>query len=150
MSVSSWGRLFRVCSPALVVVGVLAAMPSSASATIGGTELWARRYDGTGNSSDSAISAAASPDGSKVFVTGQSTGTASGYDYATVAYAASTGAELWAKRYNGPGNGDDLANSVAASPDGSKVFVTGQSAGAAAHGGSDYATIVYDASSGAG
>ena len=47
--------------------------------------------------------AGVSPDGSKVFVTGYSVGSASGYDYATVAYDASTGSELWVKRYDGPG-----------------------------------------------
>jgi len=33
-----------------------------------------------------------------------------------VAYEASTGVKLWAKRYNGPGNGDDQAYSVAVPP----------------------------------
>jgi WD40 repeat protein len=85
---------------------------------------------------------AASPDGSKVFVTGSSQGAASGNDYATIAYDASTGASLWIRRYNGPGNGEDSASSIAASPDGSKVLVTGSSQGAAS--GNDYATIAYE------
>src|SRR5438094_4654688 len=76
--------------------------------------------------------------------TGGRPGGAPGFDYATVAYEASTGVKLWAKRYNGPGNGDDQAYSVAVSPDGSRVFVTGGS-----DGGSttkfDYATVAYEA-----
>ena len=35
-------------------------------------------------------------------------------DYATVAYDAATGGRLWARRYNGPGNGRDWAVSTGA------------------------------------
>ncbi len=81
-----------------------------------------------------------SPDGSEVFVTGDSAESTSD-DYGTVAYDASTGAELWAKRYNGPGNGYDQATALGVSPDGSEVFVTGGSAGSTS--GEDYATVAY-------
>jgi hypothetical protein len=83
-----------------------------------------------------------SPDGSQVFVTGYSTRSTIGiYDYATVVYDASTGAQLWAKRYNGPANGSDIANDLGVSPDGSGVFVTGRSPGSTS--GLDYATVAY-------
>jgi hypothetical protein len=78
-----------------------------------------------------------------VFVTGSSTDSAGFFDYETLAYNASTGARLWAKRYNGPANGDDLASALAASPDGTKVFVTGRSTGSA--GFFDYETLAYAA-----
>jgi glucose dehydrogenase len=68
-----------------------------------------------------------------VFVTGTS-----GADYATVAYKAATGARLWASRLNG---GQTSQPSLAVSPDGTKVFVTGTSAGATS--GWDYAAIRY-------
>ncbi len=82
-----------------------------------------------------------------MFVTGTSRGRTSGFDYATVAYNAATGARRWASRYNGPKNADDGAVSVAAGPGGRSVFVTGTSPGRAS--GMDYATIAYNAATGA-
>ena len=92
-----------------------------------GARLWVARYNGPANGNDAASSVAVSPGGSRVFVTGASQGTRSGPDYATVAYSAATGARLWVARYNGPANGDDAARSVAVSPSGSAVYVTGSS-----------------------
>src|SRR6266704_1613930 len=97
-----------------------------------GAKLWVQRYNGPGNGSDAASSVAVSSGGGTVFVTGASTGATSFSDYLTVAYNAATGARLWTARYNGPGNGGDGAASVAVSPDGATVFVTGASGGAAA------------------
>jgi hypothetical protein len=112
-----------------------------------GATLWVRRYNGPQNHLDYAYAIAASPDGTTVFVTGQSDGAASQADYATIAYDAATGATLWIRRYDGPGDNVDGAGSVAISPNGSKVFVTGGSIGATSS--YDYATIAYDASTGA-
>jgi hypothetical protein len=111
-----------------------------------GTQLWVQRYNGPGNSSDDASSVVVSPTGSTVYVAGASVNAAAtSYDYATVAYDPATGAQLWAKRYNGPGNYDDQASSVAVSPPGDKVFVTGYSDGPFRNGETwaDYATIAY-------
>ena len=104
-----------------------------------GAQLWVKRYNGSGNSDDKAQSIVASPDGSKVFVTGWTRLASGDYDYGTVAYDPSTGAKLWVKLYNGPANASDFAHSVAASPDGSTVFVTGESQGVTT--GDDYATV---------
>jgi len=106
-----------------------------------GARLWVARYNAPGTSQSSATSMAVSPGGTVVFVTGSSFRTASGFDYATVAYRASTGAQLWVRRYNGPASGFDQASSVAVSPGGSMVFVTGGSQGATS--GLDYATVAY-------
>jgi DNA-binding beta-propeller fold protein YncE len=57
------------------------------------------------------------------------------------------GSVLWAERYNGPGKLGDEASSVAVSPDGKTVVVTGLSTGAG--GRKDYATIAYSAATGA-
>jgi WD40 repeat protein len=108
-----------------------------------GAQLWVRRYNGPANGADESYggSLGVSPDGSQVFVTGTSQGSTSGYDYATVAYDASTGAPLWVRRYTGPANATDRAHALGVSPKGSKVFVTGASTGS--NGYYDYATLAY-------
>ena len=112
-----------------------------------GAWLWASRYSGPGNRLDIARAMAVGPGGGKVFVTGLSEGRRSGFDYATVAYNAATGARLWVARYNGPANGYDDAASVAVSPDGGKVYVTGTIARGTSR--EDYATVAYNAATGA-
>jgi hypothetical protein len=47
---------------------------------------WVNRYNGTGNGIDQPRALAISRDGSRVFVTGRSSGESTAYDYATVAY----------------------------------------------------------------
>jgi len=106
----------------------------------GGHQLWARRYSGPGNHSDAAHAVAA-PGNGRVYVTGTSRGgSATGDDYATVAYNVRTGALVWVRRYNGPASGVDSATALAAR--GGRVFVTGGSAGTIS--GDDYATIAYN------
>ena len=107
-----------------------------------GARLWGRRYNGPGNREDHAFSVAVSPVGTQVLVTGTSQGSGSGLDYATLAYSAVTGARLWVARYNGPGNRDDEAFSVAVSPGGTRVFVAGFSYDGPATG-YDSATVAY-------
>jgi outer membrane protein assembly factor BamB len=111
-----------------------------------GRQVWAKRYTGQGGRGASASSVAVSPGGGKVFVAGTSREAASGADYATIAYSAATGARLWLAHYSGPGERTDDAFSLAVSPDGTMVFVTGRSAGVAS--GWDYATVAYSTASG--
>jgi hypothetical protein len=136
-------RLVLLVILAVVSVG----FPGFASAAASGSQVWAKRFNGPGDGSDAAYAITASPDGTKVFVAGYSVGSASGFDYTTLAYDASTGARLWIRRYDGAANDYDAALSLVASPTGTTVFVTGESVGAG--GDEDYATLAYDASTGA-
>ena len=67
---------------------------ASLAATSPGAQLWVARYDNPGNGG--ATSVVASPNGETVFDTGYTTTTSGLEDYATVAYNAATGAQLWA------------------------------------------------------
>ena len=137
---------------AVFVTGISVGSGGSAYATVGydaatGAQLWASRYSGPGNGENNARQVTVSPDGGTVFVTGGSLGSGSGTDYATVAYDAATGAQRWVSRYNGPGNANDEALSLAVSPDGATVFVTGASDGVTSR--QDYATVAYNTATGA-
>ena len=103
-----------------------------------GDTVWVRRYDKPGNSAENAESIAVDDSGN-VYVTGWSSGSRTGSDYATIKYYPN-GDTAWVRRYNGPGNSVDLA--VAIAVDGSNnVYVTGPSWGIGT--GFDYATIKY-------
>lgn len=156
-----------------------------------GNQLWAQRYNGTGNSTDISRSVAIDVSGN-AFICGSSYGAASGTDFMIIKYDAS-GTEQWVKRingsgniwdgaeaikidgagnviacgyvftgnyeyytvkynssgtlqwskiFNGSGNGNDLAHSLAVDPAGN-VYVGGQSSGSGSN--YDYALIKYDA-----
>jgi WD40 repeat protein len=113
-----------------------------------GTRLWSKSYVGPAAGGSVAAALALSPDGSRVFVTGGSDGTGTAEDFATIAYDARTGRIVWARRYNGPANAVDYATAIAVNPDGSAVYVTGPSTGAATNW--DYTTIAYDSATGHG
>jgi WD40 repeat protein len=112
---------------------------------------WVARYNGAGGY-DRGIGIVASPDGTRIYVTGQSTGGSSGLDFATIAYDAASGQQLWLARYNGPANANDspfafgTGKAIAVSPDGTKVFVTGTSTNS--NGIGSYITIAYNAADG--
>jgi WD40 repeat protein len=111
-----------------------------------GDQQWSSSYrTGGGTADDLGIS----PDGKRVFVAGTSHNPAhrNAQDYDTLAYGVATGKEQWARRYGGPGqrNYINYAHALAVSAGGSKVFVTGSSAGGFYF---NYATVAYRASSG--
>jgi hypothetical protein len=104
-------------------------------------ELWAQYYVHFG---DHAAAIAVSPDGSKVFVTGSDA--YAGSEFVTLAYNAATGAQVWTQRSNL--GGFSGATAIAVSPDGSRVFVTGNTeADAPTY--QEYLTYAYNAASGA-
>ncbi len=105
-----------------------------------GNPLWVARYDGPGNSLDTATAIAVDAVGN-VYVTGNSVGSGTNYDYATIKYDTN-GNQLWVARYDGPGNGSEYANALVVDAAGN-VYVTGFSTGIGTD--SDYATIKYDA-----
>ncbi|EQB63840.1 MAG: hypothetical protein RBG1_1C00001G1419 [candidate division Zixibacteria bacterium RBG-1] len=98
---------------------------------------WIRRYNGPGNDGDFAY-ALAVDDSGNVYVTGESVGSGSSYDYVTIKYSAN-GDTLWARRYNGPANDYDVATAIAVDGDGN-VYVTGHSWGGLS---TDFATVKY-------
>jgi uncharacterized delta-60 repeat protein len=104
-----------------------------------GAQQWLRRYHGSGTGDDMANSLIIDGSGN-VYVTGQSNGNGTGYDYATIKYN-SNGDSVWVRRYNGTANGID--NPFAMTIDGSgNIYVTGESQG---NGTSyDYLTIKYN------
>jgi DNA-binding beta-propeller fold protein YncE len=110
-----------------------------------GARIWVARYYVPGGSSDAA-SLAVSPDGSTVFVTGGAGATSGAGGYVTMAYNAATGATLWVRRYDPPGD-DGAAHAVVVSPDGSRVFVTG-GIGAESTDLTNFVTVAYDAATG--
>lgn len=124
-----------------VLAFVVSASPVAAGAPTAGVPLgqrWSSLYDGPSHGSDRATSMAVSPDGSTVFVAGDT-----GADSATIAYAIPDGTQLWAARHPRQGNS---SVSLAVSPDGASVYVTGSTP--SGNGTADYSTVAYSASTG--
>jgi hypothetical protein len=113
-----------------------------------GAQRWARVFSGKGESVSAAM--VISPDSSTVYVAGESR--PSGrvrFSYATVAYAATTGAQRWVQYDPGLSGeaGRTLVHSIAIKPDGSAVYVTGMNTGT--NGAAGYSTIASNAATGA-
>lgn len=103
-----------------------------------GIQQWAQSYMGSGNGNDIAYDIDVDIYGN-AYVTGNITVTGASFDYATVKYNSS-GVQQWVQTYNGPGNGNDIARSIAVDVFGN-VYVTGQSTGSGTN--YDYSTIKY-------
>lgn len=100
---------------------------------------WVRSYNGPMNGNDEALTHTTDNAGN-VYAAGKILGMATGFDIYVVKHNPS-GSILWEKIYSGPGNGNDIAYSVA--PDNSgNVFVTGESKGE--NTGVDYVLIKYN------
>jgi outer membrane protein assembly factor BamB len=114
------------CSPATLVT----AAPGDVD--------WEETFDSGGN--DFARDFVVAADGSTVYVTGRSE--LDTPDFATVAFDAATGAELWSQPFDG-GRRDHAAAAVE-SPDGTALYVTGPSV----HNSLNFLTIAYNAATG--
>jgi outer membrane protein assembly factor BamB len=99
---------------------------------------WEETFDSGGN--DFARDLVVAADGSTVYVTGR--GELDTPDFATVAFDAATGAELWSQPFDG-GRRDHAAAAVE-SPDGTALYVTGPSV----HNSLNFLTIAYNAETG--
>jgi hypothetical protein len=106
-----------------------------------GQEQWVARYNSLDNDDDVAFAMAIDGSGN-IYVTGNSVGSGTGDDYATIKYSAS-GQQQWVRRYNGPGNNRDGATAIAVDGSGN-VYVTGYSTGLGTD--YDYATVKYSPS----
>ncbi|MEV1167979.1 S8 family serine peptidase [Nonomuraea sp. NPDC049784] len=117
--------------------------------TATGEEVWTARHTGPGSAFDSGNALTVSPDGKSVYVTGMSTlGPDGKDDYYTIAYDAGTGERTWLTHFAGPGGGTDSATAISVAPDGSKLFVTGQSSGERGTGLCNWGTVAYNAGTG--
>ena len=109
-----------------------------------GSQVWVSTYDA--GDRDRAMAIAVAPDGSRVFVVGISAGAGTRSDYATVAYDAASGEELWVARYDGPAHKRDEPRCIAVSD--TQVLVTGGSQSSRDPNYYDVATTAYDVSTG--
>jgi uncharacterized delta-60 repeat protein len=114
-------------------------LPASAFAQV--DTAWVRRYDGS-NNWDLAYAIAVDNSGN-VYVAGESEGSGTDRDYATIKYN-SAGVQQWVARYNGPANDYDAASAIAVDNFGN-VYVTGESyAGSGLEDDYDYLTVKYN------
>ncbi|MDD2889167.1 MAG: SBBP repeat-containing protein [bacterium] len=95
-----------------------------------GDTVWVRRYNNSPSNSDDDAYAIAVDKSGNVYVTGESYGNGTGYDYATIKYNSS-GDTMWVRRYNYSGSTYDVAHAITVDSSGN-VYVTG------------YSTIKYD------
>jgi hypothetical protein len=108
-----------------------------------GQKQWVSRYTGEGMDSYSEA-LAVSADGSRVYVTGRSLGSTTGFDYATIAFKSTTGHKLWVSRFDTGSMSDDEAEAITISPDGGRVYVAGVTPSESPRG----RTVAYDSGTG--
>jgi outer membrane protein assembly factor BamB len=96
-----------------------------------------------------AVSAVATPDGRRLFVSGFDVVDPPWVGWVTVAYDGATGALLWRARFPGTGSSAAEPKEVVLHPDGHLLYVTGWSREPGVSGESfDFATVAYDTTTG--
>lgn len=105
------------------------------------SQVWLSSYNGPANGDDKGSAMKIDAAGN-VYITGYSTGIGTSKDITTIKYNSS-GVQLWAARYNGPGNSSDEAYAITIDALGN-VYVTGYCTGG--NSGRDIVTIKYNSS----
>jgi plastocyanin len=103
-----------------------------------GDTAWVRRYNGPGNSGDYALGIAVD-DSNNIYVQGDSEGSGTSLDYATIKYHVN-GDTSWVRRYNGSADSIDYAGAITVDSS-NNVYVAGWSLDSVTY--FDYATIKY-------
>ncbi len=103
------------------------------------TQQWVARYNGPGNGIDKAVSVAVDASGN-VYVTGESLGNGTGYDYAAIKYN-SAGVQQWVMRFSDPADSADIPVGLVLDKSGD-LYITGYSFDAAT--GYDFETLKYN------
>jgi len=101
--------------------------------------IWSDSYNGSSNDYDEATDITIDASGN-VYACGSTYSSTSNYDFLTVRYDGTTGARIWATKFNGTANNTDQAKRISVDA-GGNVYVSGDSKGAGT--GSDYSTIKY-------
>ncbi|MDY0083804.1 MAG: SBBP repeat-containing protein, partial [Ignavibacteriaceae bacterium] len=120
--VDNSGNVYVTGNSHRVVDEVLISEYTTIKYNTSGTQEWVARYSGT-TPRNSFATAIALDNSGNVYVTGRSTGTGTGLDYATVKYTSS-GNEEWVARYHF--DGTDEATAIVVDNSGN-VYVTGNS-----------------------
>lgn len=108
-----------------------------------GETRWVRRYDGPSHGNETVPSLSLSPDLAAAYVITRSASPSGGFDYETIAYATANGATLWKTRLTvGVPGYAYFPPAIQASPDGTRVIVTGRTAA------DEYLTVAFGAADG--
>jgi hypothetical protein len=132
----------------ILVIFLLSSIPnivslSNHASAQGIDTAWVRTYYGLWGQRPDGAKAITLDGSGNVIVTGQSGQDdlwPYNFDYATIKYY-SNGDFAWVRRYNGPGNDEDIARAIVADGSGN-IYVTGESSAEFPHW-KDYATIKY-------
>ncbi|MBS1519166.1 MAG: SBBP repeat-containing protein [Bacteroidetes bacterium] len=103
---------------------------------------WIKHFNGTANNADKLYDIKVSSVSGNAYATGETySSSGANSDFVTIKYNPE-GDTLWTRKYNGTGDGKDVAYSLAID-NSENVYVTGESKGAS-NDGADYLTIKYN------
>ncbi len=116
----------RVVARSFLVISaiVVAAIPSRAQAAA--TEAWVARYNHGLTSANGVSSKIVRDTAGDIIVAGYANDGVVGQDMLTIKYSRAEGSVIWQQRYNGPANGNDLAQALAVDGEGN-IVVAGTS-----------------------